>query len=114
DAGARRVAIEDPTQPETGEGLGALGPQVAPAPVDEGGGRGGALPPPAADAVVVPAAHQSPTGGVLPPDRRAALLAWAERRPGIVIEDDYDAEFRYDREPIGAMQGLSPARCLSA
>ena len=67
-----------------------------------------------ADAVVVTAAHQYPTGGVLPPDRRAALLAWAERRPGIVIEDDYDAEYRYDREPIGAMQGLSPDRVVYA
>ena len=60
------------------------------------------------------AAHQYPTGGVLPPDRRAALMAWAERRGGLVIEDDYDAEFRYDREPIGAMQGLSPDRVVYA
>ena len=60
------------------------------------------------------AAHQYPTGGVLPAERRAALIAWAERRRGLVIEDDYDAEFRYDREPIGAMQGLAPDRVVYA
>ena len=56
--------------------------------------------------MLVTAAHQYPTGGVLPPERRAALVDWADRRSGWVIEDDYDAEFRYDREPIGALQGL--------
>ena len=65
-------------------------------------------------AAVLTAAHQYPTGGVLPADRRATLIDWAERRRGLVIEDDYDAEFRYDREPIGAMQGLSPDRVVYA
>jgi GntR family transcriptional regulator / MocR family aminotransferase len=114
DTGARRVAIEDPTQPETGEDLRAVGLEVVEIPVDEAGMRVDLLAATDADAVVVTAAHQYPTGGVLPPDRRAALLAWAERRPGIVIEDDYDAEYRYDREPIGAMQGLSPNRVVYA
>ena len=62
--------------------------------------------------VLVTAAHQYPTGGVLPPERRAALVDWADRRSGWVIEDDYDAEFRYDREPIGALQGLRPERVI--
>src|SRR5207344_2648830 len=66
------------------------------------------------DAVLVTAAHQYPTGGVLPPDRRAELVAWAERRRGTIVEDDYDAEFRYDREPIGAIQGLSPDNVVYA
>ena len=66
------------------------------------------------DAVVVTAAHQYPTGGVLPAERRSALVAWAERRGATVIEDDYDAEFRYDRQPIGAIQGLSPERVVYA
>ena len=59
------------------------------------------------DGVVVTAAHQYPTGAVLPPERRAALIDWAVRRGALIIEDDYDAEFRYDREPIGAIQGLN-------
>src|SRR5438093_1250540 len=67
-----------------------------------------------ADAVVVTAAHQYPTGAVLPPARRAALVEWADRRRATIIEDDYDAEFRYDREPIGAIQGLSPSRVVYA
>jgi GntR family transcriptional regulator/MocR family aminotransferase len=66
------------------------------------------------DAVLVTSAHQYPTGAVLPPDRRAALVAWATRRNGLIIEDDYDAEFRYDREPIGAIQGLTPDRVVYA
>ncbi len=67
-----------------------------------------------ADAVVVTAAHQYPVGGVLPADRRAALVAWAERRNGIIVEDDYDAEFRYDRAPIGTLQGLCPDHVVYA
>jgi GntR family transcriptional regulator/MocR family aminotransferase len=67
-----------------------------------------------ADAVLVTAAHQYPTGAVLSPARRAALLAWARATGGLVIEDDYDAEFRYDREPIGALQGLAPSSVVYA
>jgi GntR family transcriptional regulator/MocR family aminotransferase len=59
-------------------------------------------------AVLVTPAHQYPTGAVLAPERRAALLDWAIRQQALVIEDDYDAEYRYDREPIGALQGLAP------
>ena len=66
------------------------------------------------DGVVITAAHQYPTGAVLPPDRRARLVDWAERRGAIIVEDDYDAEFRYDREPIGAIQGLSPDHVVYA
>jgi GntR family transcriptional regulator/MocR family aminotransferase len=51
-----------------------------------------------------------PLGAVLPPARRAALLEWAERRDALVIEDDFDGEYRYDREPVGALQGLAPER----
>src|SRR4030095_10966918 len=66
------------------------------------------------DAVVVTPAHQYPTGAVLAPERRAALLDWACRRGAVIVEDDYDAEFRYDREPIGALQGLCPERVIYA
>jgi GntR family transcriptional regulator/MocR family aminotransferase len=65
-----------------------------------------------AEAVLVTPAHQFPTGAALAPERRAALLDWAERRRAIVIEDDYDAEYRYDREPVGALQGLAPERVV--
>ena len=58
-------------------------------------------------------AHQWPTGVVLSPERRHALVAWAADRDAIIIEDDYDAEFRYDREPVGALQGLAPDRVVA-
>ena len=64
--------------------------------------------------MLVTPAHQYPTGGVLPPLRRAALVDWARRRDAIVIEDDYDAEYRYDREPIGCIQGLAPDHVVYA
>ena len=60
--------------------------------------------------MIVTPAHQSPTGVVLAPQRRQELVAWARERDAIVIEDDYDAEFRYDRDPVGALQGLAPDR----
>jgi GntR family transcriptional regulator/MocR family aminotransferase len=66
----------------------------------------------AAKAVVVTPAHQYPTGAAMTPDRRAALLAWAAKRDAWIIEDDYDAEFRYDRGPLGALQGLAPDRVV--
>ncbi len=61
-----------------------------------------------ATSVVVSPAHQFPTGVILSADRRADLIRWARNTGGLIIEDDYDAEFRYDRAPIGALQGLSP------
>jgi GntR family transcriptional regulator/MocR family aminotransferase len=63
-----------------------------------------------AEAVLVTPAHQFPTGVVLSPERRAALVEWAHDRDAFLVEDDYDAEFRYDRPPVGAVQGLAPER----
>jgi GntR family transcriptional regulator/MocR family aminotransferase len=63
-------------------------------------------------AVLLTPAHQFPLGGVLPPDRRQQVLAWARHHRAFVIEDDYDAEYRYNRQPIGALQGLSPDRVI--
>ncbi|MGW4748127.1 MocR-like pyridoxine biosynthesis transcription factor PdxR [Streptomyces sp. NPDC004290] len=61
-------------------------------------------------AVLMTAAHQYPLGGALPPDRRAEVVDWARASGGLVLEDDYDGEFRYDRQPVGALQGLDPER----
>ncbi|MUN37381.1 MocR-like pyridoxine biosynthesis transcription factor PdxR [Actinomadura litoris] len=61
-----------------------------------------------AGGVLLTPAHQFPTGGPLHPTRRAAAVDWARGRGGVVLEDDYDGEFRYDREPVGALQGLDP------
>ena len=113
-SGADRIALEEPTQPGTRDELAAIGLTVVDIPVDESGILVDRLEAAAVDAVVVTAAHQYPTGGVLPPDRRAALVAWADRHGRVIVEDDYDAEFRYDREPIGALQGLSPDRVIYA
>ena len=54
--------------------------------------------------------HQFPTGVALAPERRQALVTWANEHDAVIVEDDYDAEFRYDREPVGALQGLVPNR----
>jgi GntR family transcriptional regulator/MocR family aminotransferase len=64
-------------------------------------------------AVVLTPAHQWPTGVVLAPERRLALIDWAASREAVIIEDDYDAEFRYDRDPVGALQGLAPDRVVA-
>ena len=73
------------------------------------GSRPGAGP---VDVVLVTPAHQSPTGVALAPARRAALLDWAGAPKRVVIEDDYDAEYRYDRPPLAALQGLAPDRVV--
>jgi GntR family transcriptional regulator/MocR family aminotransferase len=86
----------------------AMGIHVTYLPVDEQGLVVSELAASAAQAVVVTPAHQSPTGVVLSPARRQALTDWARRGGGYVIEDDYDSEFRYDKEPVGALQGLAP------
>jgi GntR family transcriptional regulator/MocR family aminotransferase len=67
-----------------------------------------------ADAVVLTPSHQWPTGSVLSAGNRAAVLAWAAERGAVVVEDDYDAEYRYDRTPVGALQGLAPDRVVYA
>ncbi|MEU8528204.1 PLP-dependent aminotransferase family protein, partial [Streptomyces sp. NPDC048629] len=63
-------------------------------------------------AVLMTPAHQFPLGGALHPDRRAAAVDWARTTGGLVLEDDYDGEFRYDRQQVGALQGLDPERVV--
>ncbi len=115
--GAPHVALEDPGLPVHGAILRAHGARTSPLPVDEHGARVQELEALQAragriDAVFATPAHQSPLGVALAPERRAALLEWAGASGGIVIEDDYDAEFRFDRPPLGALQGLAPDRVI--
>ena len=110
--GARRIGLEDPYHPDYRAMITGLGAVVVPVPIDDDGMRVDLLDGLRLDAVVVTPAHQYPTGAVLSPERRAALLEWAERHDATIIEDDYDAEYRYDREPIGCIQGLAPDRVV--
>jgi GntR family transcriptional regulator/MocR family aminotransferase len=112
--GYRRLAVEDPSDNDLREVAAAAGLEAVGVPVLESGVDVEALERSGADVVLVTAAHQFPTGAVTSAETRAALVAWAARRDGLVIEDDYDAEYRYDREPIGAMQGLAPERVAYA
>jgi GntR family transcriptional regulator / MocR family aminotransferase len=64
--------------------------------------------------VLLTPAHQFPLGGVLAPGRRTRAIEWAARTGGLLIEDDYDGEFRYDRQPVGAMQALAPEHVIYA
>jgi GntR family transcriptional regulator/MocR family aminotransferase len=82
-------------------------------PVDDQGLDVAALAASGARIAVLTPAHQWPTGVVLAPHRRHELIAWARDCDGLIVEDDYDAEFRYDREPIGSMQGLAPDRVIN-
>ncbi|PKK16059.1 PLP-dependent aminotransferase family protein [Thermomonospora sp. CIF 1] len=91
----------------TGAGL-----DTPPLRIDEGGARIDELPGTGARAVLLTPAHQYPTGGPLHPERRAAVIDWASATGGLVLEDDYDGEFRYDRQPVGAVQGLDPDRVV--
>jgi GntR family transcriptional regulator/MocR family aminotransferase len=112
--GFTRMAVEDPGSIGTiTRAADAVGGSAVPVPVDELGIDVEALDASGARIVVLTPAHQWPTGVVLAPERRRELLAWAERRDGIVVEDDYDAEFRYDREPVGSLQGLAPDRVVT-
>ena len=113
-AGAKRIALEDPSNPEDGLVAAHAGLEPVLIGVDEAGTRVDELERADADAVVVTPAHQHPTGVVLTGERRTALLAWLRASDTIAIEDDYDAEYRYDRAAIGALQGLDPDRVIYA
>ncbi|MBY8876895.1 MocR-like pyridoxine biosynthesis transcription factor PdxR [Actinacidiphila acidipaludis] len=103
------VAMEDPGLPFHREVVRRNGGRVVALPTDGLGARTDLLGTQVtADAVVVTPAHQYPTGVTLHPARRHALAAWARGGGGLVIEDDYDGEFRYDRQPVGALQGMAP------
>ncbi|WP_374118112.1 MocR-like pyridoxine biosynthesis transcription factor PdxR [Streptomyces sp. RKAG337] len=88
--------------------LAAARVRTVPLAVDAEGARTGELAASGARSVLLTPAHQFPTGGPLGPGRRATVVDWARTTGGIVLEDDYDGEFRYDRQPVGAVQGLEP------
>ena len=107
--GTRLVGAEHPGWRGVSETALDAGMTVAQLPVDEHGLIVDCLA--AHDGVgvvVVAPAHQYPSGAVLSPARRTQLVAWARASGGLIVEDDYDAEYRYDREPIGSLQGLAP------
>ena len=92
--------------------LAGAGLRTLPLPVDGRGARVAELAASGAGAVLLTPAHQFPTGAALHPDRRAAAVGWARESGGLVVEDDYDGELRYDRQPVGALQGLDPERVV--
>ncbi|MBM7771905.1 GntR family transcriptional regulator/MocR family aminotransferase [Actinokineospora baliensis] len=110
--GHRTIAVEDPTHPGSVEALTAHGLRPVPVPVDEDGMRVDLLPRTGCRAVLVTSAHQFPLGVVLSPQRRRALVSWARERDGYVLEDDYDAEHRYDRPAVGTTQVLDRDRVV--
>ena len=114
-SGARRLAVEDPCADDDAVPVArAAGLEVVGVPVGEEGVRVDALDRIEADALVLTPSHQWPTGGVMSAGTRAAVLRWARSRDALIVEDDYDAEYRYDRAPIGSIQGLAPDRVIYA
>ena len=111
--GHRSVAVEDPGWTRLKTVVRDSGLEPVPVPVDDEGLRSNDLDAhPGTRAVLITPAHQFPRGVVLSAERRAALLRWADRVDGLILEDDYDAEFRYDRPPVSTMQGMNPRRVV--
>ena len=106
--GETAIAMEDPGSRGARDALAHWGLAVLPVPVDDDGARVAELAATPARAVLLTPAHQFPTGVVLAPHRRRELLAWARAADGLVVEDDYDAEHRYDRAPVPALQASAP------
>jgi GntR family transcriptional regulator/MocR family aminotransferase len=106
--GVSRVAMEDPCLQRHRDVALAAGLDVVPLPVDTRGARTDLLEATGVAAAVLAPAHQFPLGAVLHPERRAAAVAWARSTGGLLIEDDYDAELRFDRAPVGVLQALDP------
>ncbi|AZM47209.1 GntR family transcriptional regulator [Streptomyces sp. WAC 06738] len=108
--GVGAVAVEDPGSLGTRQHLENGGLDIVPVPVDADGIRVDALRATGARAVLLTPAHQFPTGAVLSGERRRELLRWAEDGGGLVLEDDYDAEHRYDRPPVPALRAMLAER----
>jgi GntR family transcriptional regulator/MocR family aminotransferase len=102
------IAVEDPGSRGARDDLAYWGLRPVPVPVDEHGLLVEELARSRAPAVLLTPAHQFPTGVVLAPQRRRDLLDWAAAADGLIVEDDYDAEFRYDRAPVPALHASAP------
>ncbi|KUJ41306.1 GntR family transcriptional regulator [Streptomyces albus subsp. albus] len=113
DAGVDAIAVEDPGSLGARQHLNSQRVATPPVPVDDDGLRVDALRGTGARAVLLTPAHQFPTGVVLTGDRRRALMRWAAEG-GLVIEDDYDSEHRYDRPPVPALRSMLPERVFYA
>jgi GntR family transcriptional regulator/MocR family aminotransferase len=111
--GARRVAVEDPGWVMQRLATADAGMEPVPVAVDELGMRVQELGDLGVQAAILTPAHQFPSGVTLAPERRAALLDWAREAGAMIIEDDYDADFRYDGEPLPALQSLDPGRVIT-
>jgi GntR family transcriptional regulator / MocR family aminotransferase len=116
--GGTAVAMEAYGHPLHRRIAAAQGMRPCPLPVDADGALPGALEspggPPAVSAVVLTPAHQYPLGMTLAPARRTGFVRWAARTGSLIIEDDYDGEYRFDRQPVGAMQALAPEHVVYA
>ncbi|MER5867438.1 PLP-dependent aminotransferase family protein [Kitasatospora sp. NPDC002040] len=112
--GVGAVAVEEYGLPPQQAVITAAGLAAVPLPLDRDGARTELLGGLDVGAVALTSAHQFPTGVPLRAHRRAAAVRWARETGGIVIEDDYDGEFRYDRQAVGAMQALDPERVVYA
>ena len=112
DTGREVFAVEDPGHPGPRAEIEWLGARCRGVDVDAEGMVVDQLVGSPARAVVVTPAHQFPTGAVLSAPRRTALAEWARDVDGYIVEDDYDAEYRYDRHPVGALQGVAPDRVI--
>jgi len=111
--GIERIGLEDPGPRDHDHIARRAGLKVSAVPVDADGVRVADLRASGARAVLLTPAHQCPTGAVLSPTRRHELVEWAHQVDGVILEDDYDAEFRYDRQPVGSLQGLAPDRVVA-
>jgi GntR family transcriptional regulator/MocR family aminotransferase len=111
--GVQRLGVEDPGYSNwKSEERAGLVP--VPVPVDADGMAVDELATLDVQALLVTPAHQFPTGVVLSKGRRRRLVEWLEANDAFALEDDYDAEFRYDHQPIGSLQGVAPERILYA
>jgi GntR family transcriptional regulator / MocR family aminotransferase len=109
--GIPHIGFEDPSSKPHREVVTRAGPGVRGVPVD---GHGVLVDRISSPVLVVTPAHQYPTGVTMAPARRSQLADWARDAGALVIEDDYDGEFRYDRQPVGALQGLAPEQVVYA
>nr|WP_260407852.1 PLP-dependent aminotransferase family protein [Planomonospora venezuelensis] len=112
--GRIRLAVEDPTGLRQLPLLRSAGADPVAVPVDGEGVDVAALAATGVRAVLLTPAHHYPTGVVLSPRRRAELVEWAAATGATILEDDYDAEFRFDRDPVGCLQGLAPGSVVLA